>query len=150
MQFIVPQFIDIEPKIIGPISPRQFVTFIIVGFLVFVTYKLANFLHFVILSIFYITIGAILAFAKVNGRPIHWFIIALVQTAKRPKLRVWLKEILPSKIIELKEKKKVVPSPIRPRYELPKAKLSDLALLVDTGGAYRENEFQNSNFKTQS
>jgi hypothetical protein len=139
MQFIVPQFIDIEPKIIGPITPRQFVTFIVVGFLVFVTYKLANFVYFILLSIFYITVGVILAFAKVNGRPIHWFIIALLQTAKKPKIRIWRKEVLQEKVISFKEKK-TTPLPAGPKRQLPKTKLSDLSLLVDTGGVYREEE----------
>jgi len=140
MQFIVPQFIDIEPKIIGPITPRQFVTFIIVGFLIFVTYKLANFITFIFLFVIYVTVGAILAFARVNGRPIHWFFITLLQTAKKPKIRIWMKEAVATKIIEFKEKKKVQLSLAKPRRELPKAKLSDLSLLVDTGGAYREEE----------
>lgn len=139
MQFIVPQFIDIEPKILGPINPRQFVILIIVGFLVFVTYKLTTFINFIFLSGFYVTVGMVLAFAKVNGRPIHWFFIALLQTTKRPKLRIWAKEVLSTKIVEFKEKKKITP-PLAPRQLLPKAKLSDLSLLVDTGGAYREEE----------
>ncbi len=138
MQFIVPQFIDIEPKIIGPITPRQFIIFIIVGFFVFVTYKLTTIINFILLSTFYITVGFVFAFAKVNGRPIHWFLISLLQTAKKSKLRVWAKEVLSIKTIDFKEKRKVAALPAAPRRVLPKGRLSDLALTVDTGGAYRE------------
>ena len=42
-RFIVPQFIDAEDKILGPITVRQFIIMIVGGLLIFAAYKLADF-----------------------------------------------------------------------------------------------------------
>ena len=42
-KFLVPQYIDVEPKIMGPITGRQFIEMLIGGFLSFIIYKTAPF-----------------------------------------------------------------------------------------------------------
>ena len=137
MRFVVPQFIDIEPKIMGPVSLRQFLILLATGGLIFVCYKLADFTLFLIETVVLFALGGIIAFFKVNGQPVHFFLLNFLQSAKRPKLRVWHKEgrevkevILPEKI-EKKEEEIVRPS-------LSSKRLSEISLIVDTGGAYRE------------
>ena len=137
MQFIVPQFIDIETKIIGPITPRQFIILIIMAGLIFVCYKLADFVLFIIETIGLILIGGALAFFRVNGRPVHFFLLNLIQTFKKPGVRVWRKEKIQTVEKEFKEEKKEE-SIIAPRKPLSTARLSQAALLVDTGGRYKE------------
>ncbi len=142
MQFIVPQFIDIETKIIGPITPRQFIILIVTGGLIFVCYKLSDFGLFIIETILLIIVGGILAFFKVNGRPIHYFLLNLFQTVKKPGVRVWCKEsirIIEKSFRERKEGKKEGEI-IVPRKPLSSSHLSQAALLVDTGGSYQEEE----------
>jgi len=137
MRFIVPQFIDIEPKIMGPVSLRQFLILLATGGLIFVCYKLADFTLFVIEAVVLFALGGTFAFLKVNGQPVHYFLLNFLQSAKKPKLRVWNKEgqkvkevILPEKA---KEKEEEI---IRP--PLSSKRLSEISLIVDTGGAYRE------------
>ena len=146
MQFVVPQFIDVEPKIIGPITPRQFIISIIGLGMMFLAYKLADFTLFVIEAVFIFIIAGTIAFLRVNGQPFHYFFLNIVQMIKKPNLRVWKKQILEEKIIVGKkvkgadkydQKEKMIIS--KKKKELTHSRLSDLSLLVNTGGAYHLN-----------
>ncbi len=139
MQFIVPQFIDIEPKIIGPITPRQFIILIITGGFIFVAYKLSDFSLFVVEGVIFLALGGTLAFLKINGQPVHYFLLNLFQTFRRPLLRIWHKEVIATRELIVKGEKGQVPLVV-PRKPLSLARLSNLSILVDTGGIYREEE----------
>ncbi len=140
-QFVVPQFIDVEDKIIGPITTRQFIIMLVVGMLMFVAYKLFDFALFVIDSLFIFGLGGTIAFAKINGQPFHFFLLNLLQTSRRPWLKIWdktlsramLKEKSKEEKIELPEVKAVKPRPSASR-------LAELSLVVNTGGVYSEEE----------
>lgn len=139
MQFVVPQFIDVEPKILGPITPRQLIILIVTFGLGFVCYKLSDFTLFIFEAIILLVVGGSLAFAKVNHRPIYSFLFDVSTTLKKPKLRVWNKESssVPEKELKIKEK---LPTEITDTRRKPlfRSKLSQIALLVDTGGRYEE------------
>jgi len=137
-QFVVPQFIDVEDKIIGPITTRQFIIILAALLLDFAAYKLATFIFFVFLFLIITGAGFILAFAKVNGQPFHYFLLNLIQTLKRPGLRVWYIPLIAS---EIKISSASAPPP-PPKVEINKerptaSRLSDLTLLVNTGGVYK-------------
>lgn len=135
-RYLVPQFLEIEPRIIGPVTIRQFLILMYGAFVDFIVWKLLSdsyqnwalgimFIHTMLL--------VILAFAKVNGQSFHYFILNIVRTSKKPKLRIWtklkVKSLMVEEIIEEKLKNPTKPLP-------PKSHLSDLSLMVDTGGAY--------------
>lgn len=137
-QFVVPQFIDVEDKIIGPITTRQFIIMLAALLLDFAFYKLATFIFFIFLFLLITGFAVILAFAKINGQPFHLFLLNLMQTLRKPHLRVWFKE---SSAGEIKERAKSAPKE-PPKVEISKERptashLSDLSLLVNTGGVYR-------------
>ena len=140
-QFVVPQFIDTEDKIIGPISVRQFGILMLAFFMVFIFYKLLPFVWFLVVSIPFMIAVAIIAFVKVNGQPFHYFILNVIQTFKRPSLRVWDKELSTSVLKEL-IKKKEEPPPPPPTRKAPvsASKLQDMILTVNTGGVYTPDE----------
>jgi len=72
MQFSVPQFTDVEDRIVAGLSIKQFGIIFGAGVLVFVFYTLTKSLPAVILVAVLVGIPAIIvAFAKVNGRPIY-------------------------------------------------------------------------------
>ena len=108
--FLVPQFIDVESKVIGPITTRQFLIMMVAGMLDFIFYKLFYFNTFLVIAIVVTGLFAIVAFVKINGMPFHFFFLNLVQTLKRKKLRIWQKEeveILPlPEKVEVKKVKK--------------------------------------------
>ncbi len=135
-QFTVPQFIDVENKIIGPVTTRQFVIMLGAFILSAVYYKLFDFSLFLTAGIVTLVIAGVFAFAKINGRPFHFFILNVVQTFKRPKLRIWDNSDKDKDEFEqFKEKTEVKQSV--PTKHYTRSRLAELSLIVDTGGAYQ-------------
>lgn len=140
-QFTVPQFIDVEDKIIGPITTRQFIILLAAGLIIFILYKILIFTYFVIFGLLIFAIGGVLAFLRINGQPFHFFLLSFIQTAQRPKVRVWNKECSKR---ELGEYLRTMPAPASPpkirKEPLSQSRLAEVALIVDTGGAYAPEE----------
>lgn len=141
MKYTVPQFIDSEDKIMGPITTRQFLILLVTAFLGFIAYKLFDFGLFLLVAIFWLIVGGILAFMRVNGQPFHFFLLNLVQTFRKPALRVWDKE-LDTGILQQYVKQKPPPPPkARIKKEsLATSKLAELTLVVNTGGVYNPED----------
>lgn len=139
-QFMVPQFIDVEDKIIGPVTTRQFVIMLAAVLLVFLFYKLFAFMYFVFAAFVVLAIAAVLAFALVNGRPVHFFLLNFLQTAKRPRLRVWDKAAYVEDLSIVTSVIKEVPKPTAVREKTSQSRLADLTLIVNTGGVYEEDK----------
>lgn len=137
-QFVVPQFIDVEDKIIGPITVRQFIIILVGAGFIFVAYKLADFALFLLemVAILAITFG--FAFIKINGRPVHYFLLNVFQTSKRPKLRVWQKLLSRAELKGyIKTKIPELPPQIKKKNKVRASRLAELSLIVDTGGIYQ-------------
>ncbi|HOB89865.1 MAG TPA: PrgI family protein [Candidatus Colwellbacteria bacterium] len=89
MQFLVPQFVSIENRIIGPLTLNQFIYLAIPAVIsYFLYFPLANWLWIVIAGIL-MGIGSALAFAKINTRPLPAVIKAAAYYLIRPKAYVW-------------------------------------------------------------
>nr|HPI66783.1 PrgI family protein [Candidatus Paceibacterota bacterium] len=69
MQFRVPQFIDIEDKLFGPLTFKQFIYLAGGAGLVFVIYKTIPLVFAIFLMIPVAGLAAALAFYKPNGKP---------------------------------------------------------------------------------
>lgn len=134
-QFTVPQFIEVEPKIIGPITARQFLIFLGAALFMFIAFKTLDFAGFVLASVFIFAVSGTFAFLKINGRPFHYFVLNLIQTFKKPRLRVWNNK---ASGFEDKIKKEVkYENVVTQEKYLSQAKLSKLSLMVDTKGRYK-------------
>ncbi|MDD5710582.1 MAG: PrgI family protein [Candidatus Colwellbacteria bacterium] len=105
IQFQVPQFIETEDKLIGPMSLRQFAyvgtAAVVSGILLFVL----NIGLWILITIILGGIGTFLAFGKFNGRPIAIFIKSLFQNIWSPSIYIFkpksaevIKELPSSKI----------------------------------------------------
>lgn len=140
-QFVVPQFIDVEDRIIGPITVRQFVILLIGGLLITLSYRLFDFVLFLLIGIPLFVVMFVLAFVKVNGVPIHFFILNLIQTFRKPRLRVWDKEMpLPLLRDRLKPQEEAAPVERERKGPINMSRMEELSLIVNTGGAYRGEE----------
>jgi hypothetical protein len=92
MRFEVPQFIEIEDKIIGPFTWKQFVYLAGgVGMLIILFFSLPLPL-FAIFGIPFGTLAGFLAFHKVNNRPFSLFLEAVLNYARRGRLYLWHKD----------------------------------------------------------
>ena len=141
-QFVVPQFLDVEAKIIGPITARQFLILLGVILIEFIVYKI--FLSLVIqlfIGVPVLAAGAIFAFFKVNGQPFHFIVLNMVQTMRKPLLRVWDKTLSDADLrIFMKHEDKPAPPPPPTKAPIERGRLSELTLVVNTGGVYNPEE----------
>lgn len=137
MQYTVPQFIDQEDKIVGPITVRQFLIMIVAGILVAVAYAVLRFWYFIATTVIIAVLTIVIAFVKINGRPFHFFLVNLIQRVKRPPVRVWDKRLTDSELkYYLKKKDEELPEERQKRPRVTSSHLSQLALIVDSGGSY--------------
>ncbi|MBI4139312.1 PrgI family protein [Candidatus Uhrbacteria bacterium] len=140
-KFIVPQFIDKEDQILGPVTVRQFLICLGAVFIIFIEYKIFTFVYFLLIGIATAAFAGTFAFMKVNGQPFHVFFVNFLQTQTRPPLRVWDKQPLDAELRELLKPQisKVVPRPIR-KPPPTSSRLRDLSLTVNTGGVYKPED----------
>jgi hypothetical protein len=141
-QFVVPQFLDVEAKIIGPITARQFLIMLGTLLLDFLIYRIFLNVFVVIgLGVPVLGMGVIFSFAKVNGQPFHYIVVSLIQTIRRPARRVWDKTLSDNDLRQRLRKpseerlpEKIVKQP------LERSRLSELSLIVNTGGVYEGDD----------
>jgi hypothetical protein len=141
-QYIVPQFIEVEDKILGPINVRQFIIFLVGAAAIAAAYqvlfKMANQSGAFLFTAIGILFGVILfAFVRVNGRPFHIFMLSLLQSVKNPRMRLW-NNVVNERLQYRREPPP--PPPIPNKQPLQQTTLAKLALLVDTGGAFHDSD----------
>jgi len=135
-QFTVPQFIDVESKIIGPLTVRQFMIILAAAIIVGLSYKLFDFTLFLAVAVVTMILASVFAFVKINGRPFHFFMLNAVQTIRRPGLRVWNNRLMVTEVREPNVEVKPEAPPAAPKV-YKKSRLAELALVVDTKGRYQ-------------
>jgi hypothetical protein len=92
MRYTVPQFIEHEAKIIGPLTFKQFVYLAIAGAGCFVVYFMAPFSVFLI-SCVVLGLGAVaFAFLKIGGRSLPTMIGNFLTYSLTPKMYIWRKK----------------------------------------------------------
>ena len=92
MRFEVPQFIEIEDKIFGPLTWRQFV-YIAGGIgMIVVLFLLTPRIVFIIFLIPVAALSFLLSFYPVNNQPFSHFLESVVQYFKGTKLYLWRKK----------------------------------------------------------
>lgn len=92
MQFKVPQFIDVEDKIFGPLTWKQFVFLAGGAGLAFIFYKLLP-IYFAVPIILAIGILAgMLAFYKMNNKPFIFILEAAIKYFLQSKLYLWKRD----------------------------------------------------------
>ncbi|MBI4435466.1 PrgI family protein [Candidatus Uhrbacteria bacterium] len=140
-QFVVPQFIDAEDRIFGPITARQFIILMVVFLVDFILFRLLSFVTFLLIGIPFLALGGVVAFVRINGAPFHYFFLNLIQTFKKPRLRVWSREYSDAELKELMKILPLAPSTQFIRKEFAgTSRLQELTLVVNTGGVYTPEE----------
>lgn len=139
-RFVVPQFIEEENKIFLSVTTRQFLIVIIAVVVEIIVFRISTSAFIVSIFVFFAP-ALVLAFVRVNGQPFHLFLLNIIQSFKRPNLRVWNKNISLDELkFQLEREKNAQKKPIeKPTFKAKPAssRLTELALIVDTGGMYK-------------
>lgn len=97
-QYQVPQFIDIEDKILGFVTMRQFFTMLIPLGAGFVFYFLFDLWLAIIMIIPLATGCAVFAFVRPNGMKFSKFFFSFINFSFKPRLYVWKQMEMAEKI----------------------------------------------------
>ena len=103
MRFEVPQFIEIEDKIVGPLTWRQFIYLAGGAGMLLLTYFTLPLILFVLIGIPFGALAGFLAFHKVNNRPFSQFLEATFNYFTKSRLYLWRKAE-PQTFVEKTEK----------------------------------------------
>ena len=131
MRFEVPQFIEIEDKIIGPFTWKQFVYLaggVGLGAVIFVTLPL---FVFVILGLPLGGLSVLLAFYPVNNRPFADFLEAMVYFYKNNRVYYWRKK---STIVYRNKSIQNTPVPLRSTFTKKEVDIQSLSRTLDVQG----------------
>lgn len=127
MRYQVPQFIEVEDKVIGPFTVRQFMYLVGGAGMSFIFY---SFLPFYIALIFIAVIGPLslaLAFYKVNNKPFIDFLESAFKFYTKKNLYIWKKQ---EKKVEQREQEVMEAAQVYvPR--LSDSKLKELSWTLD-------------------
>jgi len=93
MQFPVPQFTDVEDRVIGSLTLKQFGILFAVGVVVFLAFSASKSILVTIFVFLLVGLpGLAVAFAKINGRPMYVSFGFLVNFFLSPKVLIFHKE----------------------------------------------------------
>jgi len=131
-QYQVPQFIEVEDRIIGSLTLKQFLYLAFAGAILFVLWFLFNFYIWIIVALPIAVLAAAFAFLKINDRPFVYFFLAIVKYFTKPKLYIF--SSAPKEAPkEQMSKKKEAESPKIIENKITPSKLKELALKLDAG-----------------
>jgi hypothetical protein len=130
MRFQVPQFIEVEDKIFGPLTLRQFIYLAGAGGVVFVLWRVFPIFIAVLIAAPIIVLALALAFYKINKRPFVFVLESAFKYIISNRLYIWKSKDLR----QIKKEKKKDPALQGSQVQVPKlsgSKLKDIAWSLD-------------------
>lgn len=97
MMFSVPQFIDVEDKIAGPLTWRQLLWMIGMGITLLVIYNTIGSVGFFVVAVPIVLLFSALAFYRPQGQPLIMMLFHGFSYFFRPKVAVWERPIARSR-----------------------------------------------------
>ncbi len=130
MQFRVPQFIEVEDKLFGPLTFRQFLYLIGCAALAFVIWTLIP-IKFIalLLALPVLAFGVALAFVQINNKPFLFTLEAAFNYYIKSKLYIWKKVPKTGNVEKVEEEEVSTSSLFVPR--LSESKLKELSWGLD-------------------
>jgi len=133
-RYKVPQNIDMEDKIIGPLTMIQFVYLLVGGMAVYLMWTFFDISLFLITGIPILILTLAMAFLKVQDQPFPKFLASAILFLVKPKARVWAKDPNASHLSIVK-KTASKPEEASPTQQGPsRGEIAQLASVLDTGG----------------
>ena len=106
MRFTIPQFIEHEPKIVGPLTFRQFSFIGVAAAICFILYYTVPFSVFLIACLILGGGAMALAFLRIGGRSLPTILGNFLKFSVSPKIFIWRKIEAPIKVFKKERIKK--------------------------------------------
>ena len=142
MQFTIPQFIEKEAKILGPLTFKQFAFFGVAVLISVVMYFILPFFLFLVICMGLMGGSFALIFYKKEGVPLYNIVWGSIMFKFKPKIYLWKKKGVPPKFFrkekakrEIEEQKKADEEEKRtgPRLKISKSShINDLFTQIET------------------
>lgn len=130
-QFQVPQFIEHEARLIGPLTVKQTAVLGLLGAMLFILWFLVEKWLFFLLAFPLALVTFFIAFLRINGRPILDFFMSFFSFFVSPQLFIWQKRT-PAQASK-RSKRDQVEIFTGPSSDTTKQKILDLAKELDKG-----------------
>ena len=127
----VPQFIDTEDKIVGPLTAKQLGWLFGAGGILLVLWNLLDFAYFVIAALFVLALAGAFAFYRPNGQSFLKFVTSMVFFGFRPKIYVWKRDIQSGLILKKAPAKKPAAGENLRKKALNQDKIREISSLLD-------------------
>lgn len=132
MQYSVPQFIDIEDKVVGPLTAKQALILILGGAILLVAFKFFNLAFFLIIAALVVPVSLVLAFYKPRGISALQYVFNYVDFFANPKIYLWQRETDQNAYFKRSLQKKQSIDEAEPIKNVSYNRIRDLAVLLDT------------------
>ncbi len=106
MRFEVPQYIEIESKIVGPLTLRQFLFLAGAGLIIFLTHFIFSGTFWFVLSLITGSIAFLFAFWKPEGQRLEKFLLVAINHFLSNRHYFWTKKEIKREIVLEKESEK--------------------------------------------
>jgi hypothetical protein len=88
-QYKVPQNIDLQDRIVGPLTLYQFLYLLASGMVFYATLKTPGIYDLILIGVPVGLLGLAFSFVKINDQPFSRFVVSLIFFFTHPKARVW-------------------------------------------------------------
>jgi len=127
--FQIPQFIEQQAKIVGPLTLPQFLYIAAAGGIIFISFYVFAFFLWVLISATVTTIALALAFVKIDGEPLPRVVLSGLNYLLKPRIYTW-QRVFPQKTLEVSDLEEV--ELLRKNMSVQE-KLKSIALNITTG-----------------
>lgn len=129
MHFNVPQFIDTEDKVVGPLTAKQFGWLVVAGVILLILWNTLTFPFFLIFGSMTAGIFGALAFWRPHGQPLIKFVVGIFLFFIRPKMYIWrrIADSLEKKPLQIKTR----PEETSRKKNVSEEKIKEISSLLD-------------------
>jgi hypothetical protein len=132
MQFSVPQFIDVEDKIVGPFTGKQTIMLMLGGGVLLMAFTLFNTIFFILVACLVLPLTLGFVFYKPQGMPMSKYLGNILDFLTTEHLYVWRREPVISVYKAVQKKRGGNETPLK---VVSRSRIRDLANLLDTSAA---------------
>jgi len=139
MLISVPQYIDVEDKIVGPVTAKQLGWLVLMGIALLVLWNTMSMMGFILVGIPVCFLFLAFAFYRPYGQPMGSFVVFAVMYLFKPKIYMWKR----SPEITLSKKQQPAPPTVHEEKKLTSQQIRGLAEVLDSDGVQgNENTLQ--------